>query len=129
MPYVVETPVDQVAVDPYGVDSPDFVVGDNFAHMRCSALAHGQKRFEGKTGKHRKEPAASNLDSFPIFDVFRENCCIIADSSHGFKMIGVGKLAAKEILGAPSKLMDPFRLSRYAEGRLHPVSNSPFPWS
>ncbi|MEC8165395.1 MAG: monomeric sarcosine oxidase, partial [Pseudomonadota bacterium] len=51
------------------------------------------------------------------------------DSSHGFKMIGVGKLAAKEILGAPSKLMDSFRLSRYAEGRLHPVLNSPFPWS
>ena len=42
-------------------------------------------------------------------------------------MIGVGKLAAKEILGAPSKLMDPFRLSRDAEGRWHPVSNSPFP--
>ncbi|MED5574884.1 MAG: monomeric sarcosine oxidase, partial [Pseudomonadota bacterium] len=57
------------------------------------------------------------------------NCCIIADSGHGFKMISVGKLAAKEILGAPSKLMDPFRLSRYAEGRWHPVSNSPFPWS
>ena len=51
MPYLVETTVDQVAVDPYGVDSPDFVVGDNFAHMRCSALAHGQKRFEVKTGK------------------------------------------------------------------------------
>ena len=44
-------------------------------------------------------------------------------------MIGVGKLAAREILGAPSKLVDPFRLSRYAEGRLHPVLNSPFPWS
>ncbi|MEE3095074.1 MAG: monomeric sarcosine oxidase, partial [Pseudomonadota bacterium] len=69
------------------------------------------------------------LDSFPIFDVFRENCFIIADSIHGFKMIGVGKLAAQEILGAPSKLMDSFRLSRYAEGRLHPVLNSPFPWS
>ncbi len=65
MPYVVETPVDQVAVDPYGVDSPDFVVGDNFAHMRCSALAHGQERFEGKTGKYRKEPAASNWIAFP----------------------------------------------------------------
>ena len=133
MPYVVETPVDQVAVDPYGVDSPDFVVGNNFAYISCSDLAHCQKRFEGKTDKYRKEPSGGigcfTPDSFPIFDVFRENCYIIADSNHGFKMIGVGKLAAEEILGAPSKLMDPFRFSRYAEGRLHPVSNSPFPWS
>lgn len=133
MPYVVETPVDQVAVDPYGVDSPDFVVGDDFAHMWCSALAHCQKRFEGQTGKYRKEPSGGigcfTPDSFPVFDVFHENCYIIADSNHGFKMIGVGKLVAEEILGAPSMLMDPFRLSRYAEGRLHPVSNSPFPWS
>jgi glycine/D-amino acid oxidase-like deaminating enzyme len=44
-------------------------------------------------------------------------------------MIGVGKLAAEEILGQPSALLEPFRFSRYAEGRLHPVSNSPFPWS
>ena len=88
MPYVVETPVNQVAVDPYGVDSPDFVVGDDFAHMWCSALANCQKRFEGKTDKYRKEASGGigrfRPDSFPIFDVFRENCYIIADSNHGF---------------------------------------------
>ena len=44
-------------------------------------------------------------------------------------MIGVGELVAKEILGEPSALLRPFRFSRYAEGRLHPVSKSPFPWS
>jgi len=44
-------------------------------------------------------------------------------------MIGVGKLAAQEIVGEKSKLLEPFRFSRYAEGKLHPVSNSPFPWS
>jgi hypothetical protein len=44
-------------------------------------------------------------------------------------MIGVGKLVAQEILGAKTRLLEPFRFSRYAEGRLHPVSNSPFPWS
>jgi hypothetical protein len=25
--------------------------------------------------------------------------------------------------------LEPFRFSRYAEGRLHPTSHSPFPWS
>ena len=133
MPYVVETPPDKVAVDPYGVDSPDFVVGDDFAHMWCSALAHCQKRFEGQTPKYKKEPSGGigcfTPDSFPIFDVFRENCYVIADSNHGFKMIGVGKLVAEELTGAKTALHEPFRLSRYAEGKLHPVSNSPFPWS
>jgi hypothetical protein len=25
--------------------------------------------------------------------------------------------------------LEPFRFSRFAEGKLHPTSNSPFPWS
>ena len=45
------------------------------------------------------------------------------------KMIGVGALVAKELLGDTQVLLEPFRYSRYAEGRLHPVSNSPYPWS
>ena len=47
-PYKVDQDPDTVAVDPYGPDSPDFVVGDDFIDMWCSALAHCQKRFEGK---------------------------------------------------------------------------------
>ena len=31
---------------------------------------------------------------------------------------------------APERaLLEPFRYSRYAQGKLHPVSNSPYPWS
>ena len=44
-------------------------------------------------------------------------------------MIGVGKLVAGEIMGERSTILEPFRFSRYAEGKLHPVSHSPFPWS
>ena len=68
-------------------------------------------------------------DSFPVFDTFRENVHVIADSNHGYKMIGVGALVAKEVLGERQALFEPFRFSRYAEGKLHPVSHSPFPWS
>ncbi len=50
MPYRIETDPDDVRVDPYGPESPDYVVGEDFAHMWCSALAHCQKRFEGKIG-------------------------------------------------------------------------------
>ena len=54
---------------------------------------------------------------------------MIADANHGYKMIGVGELVAKEILGAESDLLKPFRFNRYEKGELHPTSNSPFPWS
>jgi glycine/D-amino acid oxidase-like deaminating enzyme len=133
-PFKVETDPDKVAVDPYGPESPEFIVGPDFAHMWVSALAHCQKRFEGKLDVYKNEASggigAFTPDSFPVFDVFYDNLYLIADSNHGYKMLGVGKLVAEEIAGnASTKLLDPFRFSRYSEGRLHPVSSSPFPWS
>ena len=131
MPWVVEKK--DVDVDPYGIDSPEFVVGPDFAHMWTSALAHCQKRYEDKFHRFRNEPSgglgAFTPDNFPIFDVMRENCYLIADSSHGYKMIGVGQLVAKEILGEEQALLRPFRFARYEKGEPLPVSNSPFPWS
>jgi hypothetical protein len=43
-------------------------------------------------------------------------------------MIGVGKEVARVLLGEQSDVLYPFRYSRFAEGDLHPVSNSPYPW-
>ncbi|GLS19558.1 hypothetical protein GCM10007874_25750 [Labrys miyagiensis] len=133
MPYKVKTPVDEVAIDPYGPKSPEFVASEEFVDMWTSALAFCHKRFEGKHVSYHEEKSGGigcfTPDSFPVFDVFRENCYVVADSNHGYKMLGVGALVAEEITGGRSALLEPFRLSRYAEGRLHPVSNSPFPWS
>jgi methylglutamate dehydrogenase subunit A len=101
--------------------------------MWCSALAFCQKRFEGKMPLYKKEPSGGigcfTADSFPVFDRFRDNVFIIADSNHGYKMLGVGQLVAGEVLGTKNRLLEPFRFSRFAQGKLHPVSNSPFPWS
>jgi glycine/D-amino acid oxidase-like deaminating enzyme len=134
MPAVVEREPDEVRVDPYGPKSPEFVVTDNFADMWTSALAFCQKRFEGQHAKYRSEEPSGGIgcftpDNFPVFDRFRENVYVIADSNHGYKMIGVGELVADELMGDRRALLEPFRFSRYAAGRLHPVSNSPFPWS
>jgi hypothetical protein len=134
MPYKVEKDPDEVAVDPYGPKSPDFIVGEDFANMWCSALAFCQERFAGKFDLFRGDEPSGGIgsftaDSFPVFDVFRGNCYFVADSNHGYKMLGVGKLVAEEIVGSRSALLEPFRFSRYAEGKLHPVSNSPYPWS
>ena len=132
-PFKIKTNPDDVKVDPYGPESPDYIVDDLFAEMWVSALAHCQKRFEGTLPKYKKEPSggigAFTPDSFPVFDVFCDNCYIIADSNHGYKLIGIGKLVAEEIVGDKQGLLEPFRFSRYTEGKLHPVSNSPYPWS
>jgi glycine/D-amino acid oxidase-like deaminating enzyme len=133
MPFKVKTPPEKVRIDPYGPASPDFVVGEDFAHMWCSALAFCQKRFEGKMPLYKQEPSGGigsfTADNFPVFDRFCQNVYVIADSNHGYKMIGVGKLVAEDICGQSSELLEPFRFSRFAAGRLHPTSNSPFPWS
>tara|TARA_B100000959_G_scaffold108047_1_gene113818 strand:+ start:1 stop:957 length:957 start_codon:yes stop_codon:yes gene_type:complete len=132
-PYKINKPAGDVKVDPYGVDSEEYQTGDEFAHMWCSALAHCQKRFKGKIKVYKKGPSGGlgcfTPDSFPVFDRFCENVYVIADSNHGYKMIGVGDLVSDEILGQESSLLKPFRFARYAKGELHPLSNSPFPWS
>jgi methylglutamate dehydrogenase subunit A len=132
-PYVVTEPAAQVAVDPYGPESPQYTVTADFVRMWTSALAHCHKRFEGKRDLYRHEPTggigAFTPDSFPVFDTFVQNAYVIADSNHGYKMIGVGALVAKELLGEQQALLAPFRFGRYSSGELHPTSNSPFPWS
>jgi glycine/D-amino acid oxidase-like deaminating enzyme len=132
-PYKVEKPAEEVAIDPYGPASPEFVSSGDFAHMWVSALAHCHKRFEGTMAKYHREPSggigAFTPDSFPVFDHFRENVAIIADSNHGYKMLGVGRLVADEVIGEEQELLRPFRFDRFARGELHPTSRSPFPWS
>jgi methylglutamate dehydrogenase subunit A len=129
-PYRVED--DPADID---LDDPDrYLAGDDFAQMWCSALAFCMERFEGKYPLYKKAHASGGLgsfspDNFPVFDVFHQNCHVIADSNHGFKMIGVGKLVAEEIMGRRSALLEPFRFSRFAEGKLLPTTKSPFPWT
>jgi glycine/D-amino acid oxidase-like deaminating enzyme len=132
-PVPVERPASEVAVDPYGPASPEFAVGADFARMWTSALAHCHRRFHGQGHRYRQEPSgglgAFTPDSFPVIDTFRQNAHVIADSNHGYKMIGVGQLVAGEVLGERSALLEPFRFERFRTGDLHPTSNSPFPWS
>ena len=132
-PYTVDTPVNEVAIDPYGPESKEFTASKDFPEMWVSALAHCHKRFEGMMPHYHKEPSGGigcfTPDSFPVIDTFNNNVTIIADSNHGYKMLGVGCLVAEELLGEKQELLEPFRFSRFKEVKLHPVSNSPYPWS
>jgi glycine/D-amino acid oxidase-like deaminating enzyme len=120
-------------VDPYGLASSKYVIGEEFVDYWTAGLAHCMERFEGCHLAYHWAPSggigAFSADSFPVFDAMRPNVYVIADSNHGYKMIGVGKEVAKVLMGEHSDVLHPFRFERFATGDLHPVSNSPFPWS
>ena len=117
------------AVDPYPTSS----VEPGFADMWCAALSHCLQRFEGCRSRYRDVRSggvgAFTVDNFPVFDYMRPNVYVVADSNHGYKMIGVGREVARVLLGEHSSLLYPFRYERFATGDLHPVSHSPYPWS
>jgi hypothetical protein len=116
-------------VDPY----PTASVDPAFPDMWCAALSHCMQRFQGCRPLYKDARSggagAFTADNFPVFDYVRPNVYVIADSNHGYKMIGVGREVAKVVCGEHSSLLYPFRFERFATGDLHPVSNSPYPWS
>jgi len=132
-PYDIDKPLNDVKIDPYGHDSDEFQPRASFEDKWTSALAFCQKQFEGCHAKYKHQKAGGigcvTPDRFPVFDQYRENVYIIADANHGYKMAGLGDLVSEEVLGRKSDILEPFRFSRYEQGKLHPVSNSPFPWS
>jgi glycine/D-amino acid oxidase-like deaminating enzyme len=119
----------EFAVDPY----PTGTVAPDFADRWCAALSHCLERFAGVRGRYRQVRSggvgAFSPDNFPIFDHMAPNVFVAADSNHGYKMIAVGREIARVLLGEHSTLLHPFRYERFATGDLHPVSNSPYPWS
>ncbi len=120
---------DHPPVDPY----PTGTVDDGFPEMWAAALSHCLGRFEGGRARYRQVRCggmgAFTPDNFPVFDLMRPNAYVIADSNHGFKMIAVGREVARVLQGEHSSLLHPFRFARFESGDLHPVSNSPYPWS
>jgi glycine/D-amino acid oxidase-like deaminating enzyme len=119
-----------VVLDPYPSTTD---VDPGFPDMWCAALSHAMSRFEGCRSRYKMARSggvgAFTADNFPVFDYVAPNVYAILDSNHGYKMIGVGREVAKALLGDTAPLLYPFRFERFATGDLHPVSNSPYPWS
>jgi glycine/D-amino acid oxidase-like deaminating enzyme len=120
-------------LEPYGPANPDHVVGDEFTDYFTAGLAWAHERFRGKGAAWHGEPhggiGAFTPDNYPVVDFALPNAYMIMDSNHGFKMIGLGKLVAHDILGGGECRLDAFRLSRYEQGVTHAVSHSPYPWN
>lgn len=123
----------EAELEPYGHSNPDHVVGDEFTDYFTAGLAWAHERFRGKGGEWQMDPhggiGAFTPDNYPVVDFVLPNAYMVMDSNHGFKMIGMGKLVANDILGGGESRLEPFRLSRYERGVTHAVSNSPYPWN
>ncbi|MCC7360675.1 MAG: FAD-binding oxidoreductase [Anaerolineales bacterium] len=123
---------DDCRLEPYGSRSPYYCVGDDFYDLWVASLAHCLKRYEGARRFASRRPSggvgAFSVDNFPVFDFMRPNVYVIADSNHGFKMIGVGEQVARLLTGQRADLLEPFRFQRFAEAKALPKSNAPFPW-
>ena len=121
-----------IKIDPYGTRSPYYCVDDSFYDLWVASLAHCMRRYEGTRRYASAKPSggvgAFSADNFPIFDFMRPNVYVIADSNHGFKMIGVGEQVARILTGKTSKLLEPFSYQRFEMEMALPKSNAPFPW-
>src|SRR5215813_4083765 len=119
----------KAVTDPYGHANDEYQAEAVFADYMCAAMGQLMTRFEGSRKNFRERRnggiGAFTPDNVPIFDFVAPNVYMIADSNHGFKMTGVGKLVAK-LLAGDNKVeeLEPFALDRFAKGRTFGASNS-----
>lgn len=130
------TPIElgpEATVDPYGHAADAYQAEPGFADVLSASMAQLMGRFEGCRPQFRERRnggiCAFTPDNVPIFDWIKDNVYLIADSGHGFKMTGVGKLVARHLAsGDEIAELQPFAFSRYAEARTFGAHNSKSPW-
>jgi glycine/D-amino acid oxidase-like deaminating enzyme len=123
----------KAAVEPYGHLNDLYQADDWFPEYYTATLGMLFKRFENLLPyyKNRRNGGigAFTPDNVPVFDHVKDNVWMIADSNHGFKMIGVGKLSAQMLVhGVKPDELKPFTMERYANGGTFGDRNSNCPW-
>jgi glycine/D-amino acid oxidase-like deaminating enzyme len=123
----------RATLDPYGHANDEYQAEAGFADYITSAMAQLMPRFKDSRKDFRDRRnggiGAFTPDNVPIFDWILPNVYMIADSNHGFKMTGAGKLVAKLLVGGNRvEELEPFALGRFAAGRTFGASNSHCPW-
>jgi hypothetical protein len=120
------------ATDPYGHANDEYQADAWFADYFCAVMGQVMDRFKGNRENFRERRnggiGAFTPDNVPIFDWVLPNVYMIADSNHGFKMTGVGKLVSKYLMGEDVAELRPFAFGRYAAGKTFGASSSHSPW-
>ncbi len=120
-------------IEPYGHANDEYQAGPAFADYITACMSMFMTRFEGIRAdfKERRNGGigAFTPDNVPIIDWITPNLYMIADSNHGFKMTGIGKLVAEQMVGSePVPELAPFAFSRYAAGSAFGSGNTHSPW-
>lgn len=120
-------------LEPYGHLNDRYQADDWFPDYYCATAEQLFGRFEGLRAHYKERRnggiGAFTPDNVPVFDWVNDNTFVTADSNHGFKMIGVGKLVADLLTtGDMPDELKPFRHSRYADGGTYGNRNSNCPW-
>ncbi len=122
----------RAVVDPYGHANDAYQAEAEFADYLCAGMAQTMSRFEGIRPNFRERRnggiGAFTPDNVPVFDWVLPNVYMIADSNHGFKMLGAGKLVARYLMGESVPDLTPFAFARYADGLTFGSTNSHSPW-
>jgi glycine/D-amino acid oxidase-like deaminating enzyme len=119
-------------LDPYGPSHPELGATDPaFDAAVTGALSWALGRFDGAawSGSSFAAQTCFTPDSYPVAGFVRDGVYVLLDSNHGFKLLALGQLAARELLGEEQPALAPFRLERFAGAALHPASASPYPWT
>lgn len=119
--------------DRYGHANDEYQASPEFADYITACMGMFMKRFEGirPNFKDRRNGGigAFTPDNVPIFDWIMPNVYMIADSNHGFKMTGVGKLVARHLVtGETVEELKPFAFSRYENGTAYGSGTTHCPW-
>jgi len=123
----------EASVEPYGHANDDYQARPEFADYITACMGMFMKRFEGIRPNFNERRnggiGAFTPDNVPIMDWIMSNVYMIADSNHGFKMTGIGKLVARQVLGSqPVPELQPFALDRYAKGEAFGSGTTHSPW-
>jgi glycine/D-amino acid oxidase-like deaminating enzyme len=120
-------------VEPYGHANDKYQADPEFADYFTTCMGMFMERFEGirPSFKERRNGGigAFTPDNVPILDWIKPNVYMIADSNHGFKMTGLGKLVAKQLAGSTkTPELEPFAFDRYEMGKAFGSGTTHSPW-
>lgn len=123
----------EAQVEPYGPANSKYQPGPEFPDYMTACMEMFMDRFKGARERFKERRSggigAFTPDNVPIFDWIFENIYLIADSNHGFKMTGAGKLVAKHLVSGDAVAeLQPFAFSRFAEGRAFGAGTTHSPW-
>jgi glycine/D-amino acid oxidase-like deaminating enzyme len=123
----------EAEVEPYGHANDKYQATELFADYFSACLEMFMGRFKDMRPKFKERRnggiGAFTPDNIPICDFIKDNVYMIADSNHGFKALGFGKLLAKELVtGRKTDELKPFSMKRFDEGRAFGSGVTNCPW-